>query len=146
MHFVLSAQAASPSTAVAVRMTIFDSTGAIVASLLAYNGQDPVSLTRALGAGTYTVLFTAYAPPGVTLPSVQYTLQASRLDDPIGPQPSDSTTAPSGSSGSSGSSTTTSSNSSTATNSSSGSYYYYSPSSNSSMSPQDPYSNPYAPN
>ena len=117
MHFVLSAQAASPSTAAAIRLTVLNSSGAVVATTVAYNGSDAVSVTPALAAGSYTVLLTEYAPSGSSLPSVQYTLQAARLDDPIGPQP-DSSTAPSGSTTTSSGTTTTTSSSSTTTTSS----------------------------
>ena len=107
MHFVVSAQAADPTKAAAVRFTVLDNTGAPVLTTVAYNGKDPVSVTGVLGAGTYTVLVTEYAPSGSALPALQYSVTASRLDEPISPQPS-SNTAPAGSPPPSGTSTSAS--------------------------------------
>lgn len=145
IHFVLSAHAADPSAAAAVRLTILDAKGVAVATVVAYNGQDAVSLTQVLGAGTYTILITEYAPAGSALPPLSYELQATRLDDPIGPQAQDSTTAPAGSTTTTSSGSTTTTSTSTTSTSSSSDYYYYQPSGSSSLSPQDPYSSPYQP-
>jgi len=106
-----------------------------VANLVAYGGQDAVSLTQTFAPGSYTVLLTAFTTDGSPLPAVSYSLQAERLDDSIGPQAENSGSSPSGSPPPSGSSATYSDSTTTTssgTSSSSGSstttdsqWYYY---------------------
>src|SRR6266545_4715268 len=99
-HFVLSANASNAPSGTGVRLTILDSNGQVVGSLLAGVAQ-PVSLTMLLSAGTYRFIYDAVGPSGQPLPSVTYTLAGVGVSDPIGPQPVDptmdpqSTTAPS---------------------------------------------------
>src|SRR5262249_42278473 len=128
-HAVLSASAANGNPNAGVRLTIRDAAGNVVAVLIAMSGRDPVSLTQTLAAGNYTLTFTAFTTDGSPVPTLSYGLQATALSDPIGPQPQDSTTQPSGSPPPSSSSSPPPSSSDN---------YYYSPNSSG-----DPYSQPY---
>jgi hypothetical protein len=59
-----------------------------------------VSASAFLAKGTYTIRFAAATRDGSLLPSVKYRLKGLKLDDPVGPEPTDSSSSPSGSSGS----------------------------------------------
>jgi hypothetical protein len=89
VHFALSAVSADPTVAVNLTMTISDSSGLVVYSLTVRAGQPPATINLYLGAGTYSVSYTAAlapgAAPGATLPSISYELDALVLSDPQGP-------------------------------------------------------------
>ncbi|MBI1918702.1 MAG: matrixin family metalloprotease [Planctomycetes bacterium] len=146
-HLVLAVNAPNGSTTAGVKLTIQDAAGNVVATLIAMSGGDPVSLTQILGAGTYTIRFTAFTTDGSPVPALNYSLKALGMSDPIGPQPQDSTTQPSGTTSTSSTSTDTSTSTTTSSSSSTSgtdstsdtsSNYYYSPSGSG-----DPYSQPY---
>jgi hypothetical protein len=110
-----------------ITMTVYDANGNVVFALTAVAGQPPVTATRYLKAGTYTIRYSAAAANAAP---VGYGLFMLQLSDPVGPyatstaSPSSSTAPSTGqdslSSGSSSSSSTTS-NSSTSSSSSSAS-------------------------
>lgn len=87
-HLVLSATSplATASTSVAVRMTIYDSLGNVIESVVAQAGS-PLSTTLLLDPGTYVFRLAAGTQGSGPLPDTSYTLQGDYLSDPIGPQP-----------------------------------------------------------
>src|SRR5206468_4246771 len=88
-HFILSAgEPATLSTAAAVRMTVFDSSGRAVFVLTAFAGQT-VSGDVYLGTGNYQVVFRAATKDDTTLPAMAFTLRGKSLTDPINPMPHD---------------------------------------------------------
>jgi hypothetical protein len=78
-------------------MTIYDQSGNVVATLTVLNGETQ-SLTVFLAPGTYTVRLAGGTRDGSPLPPTSYLLLGLNLSDPIGPQPVNSTLAPSTSS------------------------------------------------
>jgi hypothetical protein len=93
-HFVLSASTGQPADAAAVRMTIYNSQGQVVLTLVAHN-QESVSANVYLPVGTYEVRFAAGTPDGSPLPPLTYTLRGDGESDPIGPKDDDPTADPS---------------------------------------------------
>jgi hypothetical protein len=82
-HFNLAAQGSGGDDD--VTMTVTDANGQTVLSLSAAAGQEPVTATLYLGAGTYTVTFTAHGgADGVILP-LTYFLAGALLSDNSGP-------------------------------------------------------------
>ncbi len=90
-HFVLSADRAD----VTITLTVFDRSDHAVATLAARGGE-AVSLDLFLAAGAYTFQFTATATNGGPLPKTNYLLRASSISKPIGPEPADPTSSPTG--------------------------------------------------
>jgi hypothetical protein len=82
-EFILAASAAVAAT---VEMDIFDASGNLVFTLRAIAGQPASTSHVYLKAGTYSVTFTATAPPGSSPPPVNYTLTGQLISDPIAPQ------------------------------------------------------------
>jgi hypothetical protein len=93
-HLVLSVNSGQVAVDTAVKMTIYDQAGNVVATLTVLNGETQ-SLTVFLAPGTYTVRLAGGTRDGSPLPSTSYLLLGLNLSDPIGPQPVDSTLAPS---------------------------------------------------
>jgi hypothetical protein len=122
MHFELSASSGQGATGATVEMVVTDANGNVVADLTAADGSDPVTQTVRLDAGTYKVTFKAVLPAGVG--PLTFNLGGICLDDPIGPQTSDPTGAPSGGS-SSGGTTTSGGGTSTGNYSNTNSQPYY---------------------
>ena len=83
-QFILGAAAGADAQ---VKMEILDAAGAVVFTLRSYAGMSASSGHVYLRAGTYTVRFSAAAPPGAALPAVNFTLTGRGISDPIGPQP-----------------------------------------------------------
>jgi hypothetical protein len=83
-QFLLSANSGStPPSDASVTMTITDSTGNIVFTLTAHDGET-VSNSIFLPVGAYTVRFTLGPGSSLLLPALAYTLRGSSLSDPIG--------------------------------------------------------------
>jgi hypothetical protein len=123
VHLVLSAQSADPAAGAVLTLTITNSQGAVVATIVVHDG-DTVTQTLTLAPGAYTFAFSAATTTGQPLPPLNYSLQSSTLTANQGPQASDGTMAPPSSystSGGSTTTTTTSSSSTTTTSTSSGS-------------------------
>jgi hypothetical protein len=98
-HFALSASSTNASQANAVRMTIYDANGNVVATLVAHNGETR-TLTVLLTAGNYTVRFAAATQDGSALAPLAVNLSAqSGFGDDLGPQTVDPTSTPPGNSG-----------------------------------------------
>jgi hypothetical protein len=111
IHLVLSANSSNPAAGAVLTLTIYNSQGAVVATIVVGDG-DTVSQTLTLGPGNYTFQFSAATTTGQPLPPLNYALLSSTLDANQGPQPTDSTTAPPSSYSTSGGTTTTASTSS----------------------------------
>ena len=90
-HFTLSASTGGAAIESAIRMTIYDSNGAVVYSGVAHDGTT-ISTTLFLGAGTYTFRFAGGTRTGDPLPPINYVLNAVGLSDPIGTGTTNSTT------------------------------------------------------
>jgi len=137
-HFTLSAATADASIDSAIRVTIYDGRGNVIFTKVAQAGGDIVSGNLVLEPGKYKVRFSAAPRDKTRTPPLQYSLTGNMLDDPIGPQPQDSTTSPSGSGSTSPSSSTTSASSP----------QYSDPTWSGGAkpigSPSDPYSDPYS--
>jgi hypothetical protein len=84
MHFAL---AATGNSGASVRMTIMDSSGAVVAVLESLVGQT-TTLDAYFGADTYTVQFQAVVPTGVSAVDLAFDLDGTVVTDPIGPRTS----------------------------------------------------------
>ena len=87
-QFTLNAEAANVGGSGSVRMTITDSNGNVVLDTTDTAGRTPTSSAVLLGAGQYSVTFTAAAgyhgwssPPSL----LNYTLQGIVISDPVGP-------------------------------------------------------------
>jgi hypothetical protein len=87
-HFVFSAESATGKTGTPVTVTILDDKGDEVTRMIVVDGQT-VSQTVNLKPGIYTF---RYEVEGTT--TMSYRLRGQRLNDPIGPQPVDTTTSP----------------------------------------------------
>jgi hypothetical protein len=110
-HFALSGVSADPTVSVTLTMTLTDSTGHVLCTLTTLAGQPAVTANLYLGAGNYTIHYTASVPNSVrSLPTVNYELDGGLFSDPIGPYLSSPT------------------NTSTSSTTSSGGYYYTGPS------------------
>jgi hypothetical protein len=83
MQFTLSADVGPSTVASAVRMTIFDSSGRAVFTLVAQAGQPLSTGTAYVPAGTYTVAFNAATKTGEALPALAYVLQKRDLSLPV---------------------------------------------------------------
>jgi hypothetical protein len=95
MHFVLSSTTGiqGSSVQVAVRMSIYDLNGALIASLTAQDGE-VVSKDVFLTKGTYAIRFVAATRDGSALPDTLTLLQGRSLTDPEDPPPVDPTQDP----------------------------------------------------
>jgi hypothetical protein len=122
-HFVLACDTPGTTAPAAVQMTIVDSGGHILFTLVAGNNE-PVSGNILLLPGTYSVLFST---SGGTPAAANYLLRGSTPSDPIGPEPTDPATSPSNQPPPPSSS------------------YTWSGGSSSGVPPQDPSSQPYSP-
>lgn len=106
-HFALTANSANTSVDSAVRMTIYDSTGQVVFTLVAHNGETRTA-TVMLTPDTYVVRFSAATHDGSPLSAMNVTLSGiSGISDDIGPQVVDPTSAPTGGGSTSGGPATT---------------------------------------
>jgi hypothetical protein len=92
-HLVLSVNGDPAPVATAVKMTVYDSAGNIMAALTVLNGETQ-SITLFLPVGTYTVRFAGGTRDGSALPSTGFALRGLNLSDPIGPQTTNPTLAP----------------------------------------------------
>ncbi len=99
VQFSLSADIGAPTVNSAVRMTIYDEFNNEVTTMVAYAGQPLSTDFVFLSAGTYTVRFNAATQTGELLPDLAWTLEARRINDPIGPVPIDPTQSPTGGTG-----------------------------------------------
>jgi Matrixin len=88
-EFILSPDAGLAGAWTQVAMDIYDDTGKLVFRLLAYSGELASTGHVYLEAGTYTVRYSAAAPPGGPLGPVAYSLTGQLISGPIGPQTSD---------------------------------------------------------
>ncbi len=93
-NFVLSANVGASTQAAAVQMNVYDGNGGLVVSLIAKAGQPDVTQMVYLGAGTYTVRFTAAAQNAAVLPPLSFSLGVQSLSQPIGPAPLNPTSSP----------------------------------------------------
>jgi len=93
-NFALSAQTSNSSVASAIQMTVYNSAGKVVFTLVANSGQGVVTGTALLGSGTYTVSFCAATQNGSSLPSMAYTLSGVALSGPLDPYPMTNPTVP----------------------------------------------------
>ena len=84
-NLVLSANAGSAAWT-EVRMQILNSSGQVVYTLDAYSGMPAVTGQVYLQPGTYTVTYTATPSNGSSYTSCSFTLAATIISDPIGPQ------------------------------------------------------------
>jgi hypothetical protein len=96
MNLVLSAQVTSgiaePDSA--IEMTIIDSEGQVVSTLIAPVGDVVSGAAVFLTPGAYTVRFTALGSSGTSAPALGFLLRGSSLSDPIGPVATDPTLSP----------------------------------------------------
>jgi hypothetical protein len=106
MHLVLAVGSVPNDPKSAVTVIVRNADGIVVAQLTA-KADDALSLDVFLAVGTYSIQITAAGGNGGAPTSVPFTLSAMEITDPIGAQPTDPTSSPSG--GTSPSSTTTSS-------------------------------------
>jgi hypothetical protein len=93
-QFVLSAGAAGAPSGGAVRMSIFDGSGAEVFRLVAGAGDTVSGPSLFLAPGAYTVCFTADGPAEGPSPPLTYRVRGKGLSDPIGPALEDPTLLP----------------------------------------------------
>jgi hypothetical protein len=95
VELVLSATTGDTGSTVptAVRLNIYDATGAVVASLTCQDG-DTVSQNVFLAQGNYVMRFVAATQDGSALPQVSYTLQGRVISGPQDPLPIDPTLDP----------------------------------------------------
>ena len=141
-HFVLSATSSNYAVQSAVRMTIYDSEGNVVATRVATAG-DAVSFDVALAPGEYFVRFSAGTKDKTkTLPNLNFKLVGLVASDPIGPMMTDPTCDPSSSPPPPSNSTTTPYSPPPPQNSPPPPQY--APTSQ-QYPPSDPYGDPYAP-
>src|SRR5262249_36504601 len=92
-HLVLSVNSDQAPVATAVKMTIYDPAGDVMAALTVLNGQSQ-SITLFLPVGTYTVRMAGGTRDGSALPSTSYALRGLNLSDPMGPQTTNPMLAP----------------------------------------------------
>jgi hypothetical protein len=144
-HFVLSAATGNASDAAGVRMTIYNGKGQVVFTMVAFNLQT-ITANVYLAKGTYLVRFAAGTPNGAPLPALTYVLRGLTISDPIGPSSTDPTSSPSDPNQPPPPPATDSSTSSSDPSWSSSSSYNNStdPNQKSTVSPSDPYSDPYS--
>ncbi|MCI0682903.1 MAG: matrixin family metalloprotease [Gemmataceae bacterium] len=140
-HFVLSATTANPAVEAAVRMTIYDCEGRVVATRVAKAGET-VSFDVALPPGTFFVRFAAGTKDkSAALPALSFKLKGLVASDPIGPPVTDPTCDPSSSPPPPDSSSTPTSDASPPPQDPPP---CYTPTSQ-QYSPADPYGDPYSP-
>jgi hypothetical protein len=84
-QFSLTAGAAADAPESAVRMSIFDSTGHMIFTMVAEAGNLLTTGTVWLGAGTYTVVFNGATRDGSTLQGLTFNLAARERSDPMDP-------------------------------------------------------------
>jgi hypothetical protein len=84
-QFNLGADAGPNGVGTEVRMQIVNADGSVIFSLSAYSGMPAVTSGIYLGAGTYTIRYTAIAPVGSALRSTVFTLTGREISEPIGP-------------------------------------------------------------
>lgn len=92
--FQFALGATSQQAGGAVTMTVYDATGAVVFSLTSVAGRPPVTATRYLKAGTYTV---TYAAPASNTAPVSYALFLAQLSEGVGPYATSTASPPSSS-------------------------------------------------
>jgi len=87
--FSLSGDIAGSSTASAVRMTIFNSTGHSVFTQVCYAGRPLSTGTVYLGVGNYAISFNAATQTGAAMPPLAFTIARRIISDPIDAYPVD---------------------------------------------------------
>jgi hypothetical protein len=92
-NFTLSAAGTGAPAGSTVQMTITDSTGKVVSSLVAPSGQTVTGPPVLLAPGAYTVRFSVLTPGGVP-GSLSFELGGASITDPIGPVITDPTHSP----------------------------------------------------
>jgi hypothetical protein len=95
-QFALRADAGGSATEAAVRMTVFDSDGKAVFTVVAHAGRGVATGNVWLPAGTYTVAFNAATRTGAPLPDLTFELRKRERSDPIDPYLNDPTLDPTG--------------------------------------------------
>ena len=93
VQFALTATTVGP-TAAAVRMSIFDTNGQLVFTMVDFTNQPLATGFIWLAAGNYTLVFNAVNVNGSTIQSVSTALSSRALTDPIDPYPVDPTSPP----------------------------------------------------
>jgi hypothetical protein len=88
-QFVLSTSADGTSTSTDVSMQIYDSTGALVFSLVGRLGETVSGASILLKPGAYRVSVSVIDSSGTAPPSIAYQVSGGSLSDPIGPASSD---------------------------------------------------------
>ncbi len=88
-QFVLSTSADGTSTSTDVSMQIYDSTGALVFSLVGRVGETVSGASILLKPGAYRVSVSVIDSSGTAPPSIAYQVSGGSLSDPIGPASSD---------------------------------------------------------
>jgi len=86
-QFSFSASTAADAPESAVRMSIFDSTGQMIFTMVAEAGNLLTTGTVWLGAGTYTVVFNGATRDGSALQGLTFNLSARERSDPMDPLP-----------------------------------------------------------
>jgi Matrixin len=93
-HFALAVDSGAVPVDTAVKMTVYDQAGNVVTTLTSLNGEVQ-STTLFLAPGTYTIRFAGGTRTGAPLPPTAYVLHGLSISDPVGPQATDPTLAPS---------------------------------------------------
>jgi hypothetical protein len=93
VQFALAATTAAPTPA-AVRMSIFNTTGQLVFTLVDFTNQPLATGFIWLAAGDYTLVFNAVTVNGSPIQTVNVALASRPLTDPIDPYPVDPTSPP----------------------------------------------------
>jgi hypothetical protein len=88
-QFVLSSGASGSTTNIQVSMQIYDSTGAVVFSLIGRLGETVSDASILLTPGAYQVTISVINSSGKAVPSIAYQVTGGSLSDPIGISPSD---------------------------------------------------------
>jgi hypothetical protein len=88
-QFVLSTSADVTSTNTLISMQIFDSTGAVIFSLIGRLGETVSGASILLTPGAYQVTISVVNSSGSTVPSIAYQVDGGSLSDPIGPVSTD---------------------------------------------------------
>ena len=84
-QFSFAASTAETAPDSAVRVSIFDTTGQLIFTLVAHAGEQLTTGTVWLSAGTYTVVFNAATRDGSALQGLTFSLSARERSDPMDP-------------------------------------------------------------
>ncbi len=88
-QFVLSTSADATSTNTQISMQIYNSSGAVVFSLIGGLGETVSGASVLLTPGAYQVTISVVNSNGTAVPSIAYQVSGGSLSDPIGPAQSD---------------------------------------------------------